>query len=73
MQAGEVSYVYGFPSLAGQPVENGYTNAGSTGGGTDLTAAQEDGSAAYAGFDFTNTWQANSAGPPTLKPQPVNQ
>ncbi len=73
VQAGEVSYVYGFPSLSGQPVENGYTNAGSTGGGTDLTAAQEDGSAAYAGFDFTNTWQANSAGPPTLKPQPVNQ
>ena len=73
VQAGEVSYVYGFPSLSGQPVENGYTNAGSTGGGTDLTAAQEDGSAAYAGFDFTNTWQANSAGPPTLKPQAVNQ
>ncbi len=68
VQAGEVSYVYGFPSLSGQPVENGYTNAGSTGGGTDLTPAQEDGSAAYVGFDFTNTWQSNPDGPPTLKP-----
>ena len=68
VQAGEVSYVYGFPSLSGQPVENGYTNAGSTGGGTDLTPAQEDGSAAYSGFDFTNTWQSNPDGPPTLKP-----
>ncbi len=68
VQAGEVTSVYGFPSLSGQPVESGYTNAGSTGDGVDLTAAQEDGSAAYTGFDFTNTWQSNANGPPTLRP-----
>ena len=68
VQAGEVTSVYGFPALSGQPLESGYTNAGSTGDGTDLTQAEEDGSAAYAGFDFTNTWQSNPNGPPTLKP-----
>jgi hypothetical protein len=71
VQAGEVTEVYGFPSLSGQPTETGYYNAGATGDGTDLTAAQEDGSAAYVGFDFTNTWQSNPNGPPTLQP-PAN-
>ena len=72
VQAGEVSYVYGFPTLSGQPVESGYINAGSSGDGTDLAADQEDGSSAYVGFDFTNTWQSNPDGPPTLlaAPQP---
>ena len=72
VQAGEVTSVYGFPALSGQPLESGYTNAGSTGDATDLTPAQEDGSAAYTGFDFTNTWQSNPGGPPTLKPPTVN-
>ena len=66
VQAGEVTSVYGFPSLSGQPVESGYYNAGATGDGADLSAAQEDGSL-YPGFD-PNVWQSNAGGPPTLKP-----
>ena len=66
VQAGEVTSVYGFPSLSGQPVESGYVNAGSTGDGSDLTAAQENGSAAYTGFD-PNVWQFDPNGPPALK------
>jgi filamentous hemagglutinin family protein len=71
VQAGEVTAIYGFPALSGQPVESGYVNAGASGDGTDLTTAQEDGSAAYAGFDFTNTWQSNPSGAPTLQAPPA--
>jgi filamentous hemagglutinin family protein len=71
VQAGEATYVYGFPSLSGQPTESGYVNAGARGDGTDLTTMQEDGSAAYAGFDFTNTWQSNPSGAPTLQAPPA--
>jgi hypothetical protein len=71
VQAGEATYVYGFPSLSGQPTESGYVNAGASGDGTDLTTMQEDGSAAYAGFDFTNTWQSNPSGAPTLQAPPA--
>ncbi len=69
VQAGEVTDVYGFPALSGQTVASGYYNTPSAAGdGTALTTAQEDGSAAYAGFDFTNIWQSNPDGPPTFMP-----
>ena len=71
VQAGEVTYVYGFPGISGQPTESGYYSAPSASGdGTDLTAAQQDGSTAYTGFDFTNNWQANVSDAPTLKAAP---
>ena len=67
VNAGEATYVYGFPSLSGQPVETGYQASGATGGGTSLSTSQENGSAAYTGFDFTSAWTANPNGPPTLQ------
>ncbi len=66
VQAGEVTNVYGFAALSGQPLESGYVGATATGDGTGLSTSQEAGSAAYVGFDFTNVWQSNPDGPPTL-------
>ena len=68
VNAGQVSYVYGFPGLSGQSAASGYLAPNATGDGTLLSAGQEDGSAAYAGFDFSSTWMANPNGPPTLQP-----
>ena len=71
VQGGEVSYVYGFPSLSGQPVESGYVSPSAMGDAVSLAAYQEGGYYAYVGFDFSNTWQEQANSPPTLLPFPV--
>jgi hypothetical protein len=68
-QSGEVTYVYGFPALSGQPMMSGDLEPTSTGDATALSTSQEGDPAAYAGFDFTTTWTQGS--PPALTNTPT--
>jgi hypothetical protein len=70
--SGEVTSVYGFPGLSGQPVASGYLSPTASGDATLLTNAQASDQAAYVGFDFDATWIAGAYyltpyGAPTLQ------
>jgi hypothetical protein len=71
VNAGEVTSVYGFPALSGQPVASGYLSPAASGDATLLTNAQATSQAAYVGFNFDATWILNNYltpdGTPTLK------